>query len=123
MYAIRSYYVESIDELLNFEDADTIYSRAEDLTADTTTLQIGASRPLSDTLQVSGDVTITHTSATPQLGTIDDTGTILSNDYVAAVEETGNDFYYNVQLIKNDLLKQGDIGILSLRYYDRNNFV
>ncbi len=110
--------VESIDEMLNFVDADTIYTRAEDLTADTTTLQIGASRPLSDTLQVSGDLTITHTGATPQLGTIDDTGTLLSNDYVAAVEETGTDFYYNVQLIKNDLLKQGDIGILSLRYYD-----
>jgi hypothetical protein len=112
--------VESIEELLRFETEDYIYTRAEELTADIATIQLGASRSLSPSLQISGDLTIYNTKGTPQQGTIDDTGTILSNDNVAAVEDTGNEYFYNFQLIKNDLLKQGGIGILSLRYYDTN---
>ncbi len=133
--ALRSYYdpvlyaqtpqviepVESIEDLLKYETEDDIYTRAEELTADTTTLQFGASRPLSDTLQISGDLTITSTKGTPQQGTIDDATGISSYDYVAATEDTGSEYYYNFQLIKNDLLKQGDIGILTLRYYDTSN--
>lgn len=110
--------VESIEELLKFETADAIYTRAEALTTNTTTIQFGASRPLTPTLQISGDLTISNTSGSPQQGTIDSTGTVTSHDYLAAVEETGNQYFYSFQLIKNDLLKQGDIGILSMRYYD-----
>ncbi|MGD8909061.1 MAG: hypothetical protein PVI92_06900 [Chromatiales bacterium] len=110
--------VESIEELLRFESEDYIYTRAEKLSGDLTSIQLGLSRPLSPSLQISGDLTISNTKGTPQQGSIDDDGTITSNDYVAAVEDTGNEYYYNVQLIKNDLLKQGDIGILSMRYYD-----
>ncbi len=130
--AIRNYYdpdlfnltpqvidpIESIEELLKFETEDDIYTRAEKLTAETTTVQFGASRPLSESLQISGDITITSTKGTPQQGTIDAITGITSHDYVAAVEDTGNEYYYNFQLIKNDLLKPGDIGILNLRYYD-----
>jgi tetratricopeptide (TPR) repeat protein len=133
--ALRSYYdpvlfaqtpqviepVKSIEDLLKYETEDDIYTRAEELTADTTSLQFGASRPLSDTLQISGDLTITSTKGTPQQGTMDDATGISSHDYVAATEDTGSEYYYNFQLIKNDLLKQGDIGILTLRYYDTSN--
>ena len=110
--------VESIEDLLAFETEDDIYTRAEELSAETTTLQFGASRPLSESLTISGDLTITNTKGTPQQGTIDETTGISSHDYVAEVDDTGNEYYYNFQLIKNDLLKPGDIGILSMRYYD-----
>ncbi|MEJ2455558.1 MAG: tetratricopeptide repeat protein [Candidatus Thiodiazotropha sp.] len=118
--------VDSIEELLKFQNEDYIYSRAEDLTGDTTTLTFGASQQLSSTLQITGDVTITNTKGTPQQGddaeldptTPDPTDTRNSNDFIAAVEDTGNEYYYNFQLIKNDLLKPGDIGIFNLRYYD-----
>jgi hypothetical protein len=110
--------VESIEELLWFETEDYIYTRAEKLSGDFTSIQLGISHSFSPNLQVSGDLTISRTKGTPQQGTTDDNGTITSNDYVAAVENVGNDYFYNVQLIMNDLLKQGDIGILSMRYYD-----
>ena len=113
--------VESIEELLDFETEDDIYTRAEELTSETRTLQFGASRPLTETLQISGDITITNTLGTPQQGTIDPVTDITSHDYVAEVEDTGNEYFYSLQLIKNDLLKQGDIGIFSFRYYDTQN--
>jgi TolA-binding protein len=133
--ALRSYYdpdlyaqtpqvldqVESIDELLQFESEDAIYSRAEALTAETQSLQIGASRPLSPSLQINGDITITNTSDTPQQGTIDEATQESSHDYIAAVPGTGTEYYLNLQLIKNDLLKEGDIGILNFRYDDTSN--
>ncbi len=116
--------VESIDDLLNYETEDAIYQRAEELTSDTTTLALGATRSLTDTLQISGDITITSTSSTTEQGVAEEPdpnnpgGTRPSNDYIAAMEDTGAQYFYSVQLIQNDLLKQGDIGILSLRYYD-----
>ncbi|RLJ22437.1 hypothetical protein DJ030_01485 [bacterium endosymbiont of Escarpia laminata] len=33
-----------------------------------------------------------------------------------ATPSTGNEFFYTFQVLKNNLLKEGDIGILSLRY-------
>ncbi|MEJ2694117.1 MAG: hypothetical protein P8166_14015, partial [Candidatus Thiodiazotropha sp.] len=95
------------------------------LTAYTTSLNFGASRPLTPSLQISGELTVTSTSGTPQQGTVtlDGNGDVVdtSHDYLAAVDDTGNEYYFSAQLIKNDLLKQGDIGILNLRYYDTRN--
>jgi hypothetical protein len=110
--------VETIEELQAFESEDDIFTRAEELTAETRTLQFGVNRPLSPTLQISGDISITNTLGTPQQGTVDSDTDEISHDFVAATEDTGTDFFYSFQLIKNDLLKQGDIGIFSLRYFD-----
>jgi tetratricopeptide (TPR) repeat protein len=98
--------IETIEELQNFYTDDEIYDLAVDRTAKTSTISFGASRPLYPTLQLSGDVTITNTGDTPASGGVE------------AVEETGNEFFYTLQVIKNDLLKEGDIGIFSLRYSD-----
>ncbi|MES9816621.1 MAG: hypothetical protein ABW155_08215 [Candidatus Thiodiazotropha sp.] len=98
--------VESIEELQNFFSDDEIYELARDRTAETTSLSLGINHPLSKTLQLSGDVTVSKTGETPASGG------------VQATEETDNEFFYTFQVIKNDLLKQGDIGILSLRYSD-----
>ncbi len=113
--------VETIEELLQFESEDAIFRRAEELTAETQSLQLGATRPLTPSLQINGDITISSTSGTPQQGTIDEVTQVSSNDYIAAVPDTGTDYYLNVQLIKTDLLKKGDIGILDFRYYDAGN--
>ncbi|MES9949688.1 MAG: tol-pal system YbgF family protein [Candidatus Thiodiazotropha sp.] len=98
--------IESIEELQNFFSDDEIYELARDRTAETTSLSLGINHPLSKTLQLSGDVTVSKTGETPASGG------------VQATEETDNEFFYTFQVIKNDLLKQGDIGILSLRYSD-----
>jgi tetratricopeptide (TPR) repeat protein len=116
--------IESIEELLLFKAQDEIYERAKALTAETKTLALGVNWPLSRTLQVSGDFTMVNTSATSQLGTplipgvTPDLDIPQSSDFIAAAEATGNEFFYTLQVVKNDLLKEGDIGILSLRYSD-----
>jgi hypothetical protein len=61
---------------------------------------------LNSTLQLSGDITVINTGATE------------TSAGVEALEGTGNEFYYTLQLIKNDLFKQGDIGIFSINYAD-----
>ncbi|MEN8178807.1 MAG: SPOR domain-containing protein [Pseudomonadota bacterium] len=93
---------ETVEELKLIFSDDEIYQLAEDRTAKTNTLSFGISRPLFPTLQLSGDVTITNTGDT------------------ATTDGTGNEYFYTLQVIKNDLLKEGDIGIFSLRYSDAN---
>lgn len=100
--------IESIEELQNFYSDDEIYELARDRTAKTTSLSFGINRPFSKTLQLSGDITMSKTGETPASGGVE------------ATEETDNEFFYTFQVIKNDLLKQGDIGIFSLRYSDAN---
>ena len=98
--------IETIEDLQGQYTDDEIYDLAVDRTAKTSTISFGASRPLYPTLQLSGDVTITSTGDTPASGGVE------------AMEETGNEYFYTLQVIKNDLLKTGDIGIFSLRYSD-----
>ncbi|MEW8507668.1 MAG: SPOR domain-containing protein [Candidatus Thiodiazotropha sp.] len=100
--------IESIEDLQNFFTDDEIYQLARDRTAETTSFSFGISHPLSETLQLSGDITVSKTGETPASGG------------VQATEETDNEFFYTFQVIKNDLLKKGDIGIFSLRYSDAN---
>jgi hypothetical protein len=107
--------LETIDEVKTLLSEDEIYSLVETSTAETSTLIFGASHPLSETLQISADITVTSTSATEGVGAVGDP------IFLAPVEDTGTQYFYNFQLIKNDLLKRGDIGILSLRYQDASN--
>jgi tetratricopeptide (TPR) repeat protein len=101
--------IESIEELRNFYTDDEIYQLARDRTAETTALSLGVNRPFSDTLQLSGDFTVSKTGDTPASGG------------VQATEATDTEFFYTFQVIKNDLLKQGDIGIFSIRYSDNTS--
>jgi len=96
----------TLDHLQELYPDDTIYDLAADRTAKTRTVSVGASRPLNPTLQVSGDITMTKTDDIPASGGVE------------AIEGTGNEFYYSLQVIKNDLIKKGDIGVFGLRYAD-----
>lgn len=98
--------IETIAELQNFYTEDEIYALALDRTVRTRTLSLGATRALYPTLQISGDFTLSNTGGAPASGG------------VGAIEANGNEFFYTFQMIKNDLLKAGDIGILSLGYSD-----
>jgi hypothetical protein len=107
--------LETIEEVNEIATEDEIYDLAETATTETSTLLFGASHPLSETLQISGDVTITSTSDSDGVGNSGDP------IFLSPVDETGTQYFYNFQLIKNDLLKRGDIGILSLRFQDASN--
>lgn len=98
--------IESIEELQDFYSDDEIYDLAKDRTAKSTSVSFGASHPFSDTLQLSGDFTVSKTGETPASGG------------VFATEATDTELFYSFQVIKNDLLKQGDIGVFTLRYSD-----
>lgn len=98
--------IESIEDLQNFFSDDDIYDLAKDRTAESTSVSFGASHPFSDTLQLSGDFTVSKTGETPASGG------------VLATEATDTEIFYSFQVIKNDLLKQGDIGVFTLRYSD-----
>ena len=107
--ALQGQAITSLTALQASFTDDEIYQLAEDRTAESTSLTLGASKPLTDQLQLSGDVTLTELSDTPASGG------------VAAVPGTGVDKYYNLQLIGNNLLKPGDITVAGVRYSDTTN--
>ncbi|MEJ2609888.1 MAG: tetratricopeptide repeat protein [Candidatus Thiodiazotropha sp.] len=98
--------LESIEVMQNYYTDNEIYELAKDRSAKTTTASLGVSYPYTETLQLSGDITVSKTGETTASGG------------VLGTEATDTEFFYTFQLIKNDLLKQGDIGVFSLRYSD-----
>ncbi|MCG7984212.1 MAG: hypothetical protein JAY90_15860 [Candidatus Thiodiazotropha lotti] len=98
--------IESVEEMQDFYSDDEIYDLALDRTAKSSSISFGVTHPFSDTLQLSGDFTASKTGETPASGG------------VLATEATDTEFFYSFQVIKNDLLKQGDIGVFTLRYSD-----
>ncbi len=96
----------SIDDMLDFYTKDQIYQFAEDRTATSTLGTLGVSRPITEKLQVSGDITLSKLSDTSASGTS------------LAVPGTDNEYFYTAQLIGSNLIKEGDISILGLRYLD-----
>ncbi len=104
--ALQGQTVTTIDKLLDSFTEDEVRALAEDRTAESTTVTLGATHPLSQRLQVSGDITLSRLGDTKASGG------------VAAQPGTDNDFFYNFQLIGSSLIKAGDIAILGLRYAD-----
>ncbi len=96
-------------------DLERLFSRgqienlAEDRTADYVTLALGAARPVDEHFQLSGEFTVTHLSDLPASGGVD------------AVNGSGYEYFYDLQLIGNDLLKRGDLTILGARFSDTAN--
>jgi len=101
--------VDSLDALQDIYTDSEIQDLARDRTATSKLATLGVSHPLSENLQVSGDVTATRLSGTPASGG------------VVALEGTGTDYFYNLQLIGSNLIKTGDITILGVRYSDTEN--
>ena len=104
--ALQGQTVRNIDALLNSLTEDQIRQLAEDRTADVTTVTLGANHPLTAQYQVSGDVTLSRLSGTNSSGGIE------------GIPGTGNEYFYNLQLIGSNLMTRGDISVLGLRYSD-----
>ena len=104
--ALQGQTLPTLDELLNTLSEDQIRQLAEDRTADVTTVTLGASHPFTPQLQLSGDVTVSNLSGTNASGGVD------------AIPGTGNEYFYNLQLIGSNLIKNGDISVVGLRYSD-----
>ncbi|HKJ22693.1 MAG TPA: SPOR domain-containing protein, partial [Gammaproteobacteria bacterium] len=104
--ALQGQTVASVNDLLSQFSERQIKQLAKDRTADSRTFTVGVTRPINRMLQVSGNVTMTHLSGTPASGG------------VAAIDGTGNDVYYTMQLIGSSLIKKGDLAIIGLNYAD-----
>ena len=96
--------VDSIEALQDIYTNSQIQDLANDRTATSKLATLGASHPMTEKLQISGDVTAFNLSGTEASGG------------VAATEGTGTDYVYNLQLVGSNLIKEGDITILGMRY-------
>jgi tetratricopeptide (TPR) repeat protein len=106
--ALQGQLFDSIDAMLDVFSESEIRDIARDRTARSKLGTLGVSRPLNDKFQFSGDVTVSNFSDTE------------ASAGVAANRGTGNEYFYNLQLIGSNLVKPGDITILGLRYIDGN---
>jgi tetratricopeptide (TPR) repeat protein len=104
--ALQGQPVQTIEELLATYSEQDIYNLAQDRTANNRLVTVGVTRPLTERLQFSSDVTMSKLSSTPASGGVD------------AIPGTDNEFYYNLQLIGSNLIKDGDLTVLGLRYTD-----
>jgi tetratricopeptide (TPR) repeat protein len=102
--------VGSVSELLDTFSDSAVRDLARDRTATSKSATIGVSRPLNETFQVSADVTATELTGTKASGGVE------------AAPGTGIEFFYSAQLIGSNVIKQGDIGVLGLRYADTDGF-
>jgi tetratricopeptide (TPR) repeat protein len=102
--ALTGQAVSSIDDLLDSFSNSEIEDIARDRTATSKLATLGASRPINGKLQLSGDVTVTNLSDTN------------GSAGVEAMDGTGNEYFYNLQLTGSNLIKAGDIAILGVRY-------
>ncbi len=127
--AIISTSVNTIDDLQDLFTDQEIRKLAENRSAESKTLTVGISRPLYEKLQFNADMTVSNFSSTKgsdlngdgiintELIDVNGDGLLLETD-IQPFSGTGNEYFYNFQLIGNSLLKTGDTGIIGLRFFD-----
>lgn len=104
--ALSGQTVDKLSDLLDIWSEKEVRSLAEDRTAESSSFMIGATRPLNEKFQISGDFTVT-----------DITGMSASGG-VAEVSGSGHEYFYSVQLIGSGLIKPTDTTIAGLRFSD-----
>lgn len=102
--ALQGQLTESIDTLLDIFTESEIEGLAEDRTATSRLATLGFSRPLMKDLQINGDLTISNLSGTPASGDVE------------ATADTDDDYGMNLQLVRSNWFKAGDIHIIGTRY-------
>jgi len=96
---------ETIEELQQVLNIEQIYQLARDRTANSQTVTVGGSSPVSEKFQVTADLTVSSVGETAASGG------------VPATESTGPDYFVSTQLVGNSLLMKHDTGVLGIRYY------
>ncbi|MFQ5480511.1 MAG: hypothetical protein ACE5DW_04470 [Thermodesulfobacteriota bacterium] len=96
----------SVADLLLARSEDEVHSLALDRTASNWSVSIGGSQPINTKFQLSGSVTVSELTGTDASGG------------VAAVQGTGLEYFYSLQLIANNILIKNDLLIAGLRYSD-----
>jgi hypothetical protein len=103
--------VGSLDELrATYTDAE-IEQLALDRTAQSTTYFAGIAHPISERFSINVDATLSNLDGTPASGG------------VPATTPTGQELYASAQIIGTSLFKEGDLGIVGIRYADTSTSV
>lgn len=96
----------SLDDLRDYLGESVLHQLARDRTQDSSFVTIGLYHPWTEEIQLAGDVAWSKLDGAPASGGVE------------AIDSTGDEYYYSLQLIGNDLIKPGSIGTLTLRYED-----
>ena len=104
--ALQGQSVSSIAALHSFYTNAEIEQLAQDRTASSQTYTLSLARPLSQRLQISGDLSVSRFGSTPASGGVE------------AMPASDTMYYANVQLIASDFLRPGDISTAGLRFTD-----
>jgi len=96
---------KSINELKKVLNIEQIYQLARDRTANSQTITVGGSQPLSKRFHVTADVTLSRV------------GDTVASGGVPSTPGTGTDYFLSTQLVGNNLLVKRDTGVLGIRYY------
>ncbi len=104
--ALQGQTFTSIKDMLAVKSESEVRQLAVDRTARSKSATVGGNVPLNQKLQLSSDVTLSNLGGMPASGGVD------------AIEGTGNEYIYSVQMIGSSLIKEGDVSILGVRYYD-----
>jgi len=104
--------IGDVSELRKILTNGEIRKLAEDRTPTTRTLTFGASHPLNEKLQISGDFTVTDSSG---ISAVDLPDPLVD---LEGFPSTGPEFFYATQLIGSNLIKSGDITTFGLRFAD-----
>jgi hypothetical protein len=94
-------------DMLRYQTKEELQQLALDQTPTYKSAMIGYSRPLNENFQVSADATIVNLTQPIALSAV---ATGLPN------LPAGNEYYYSTQLMASNLLKQGDVYSMALRY-------
>jgi hypothetical protein len=97
---------ESIEELKENLSIEQIYQLARDRTADSATITIGGSQPISEKFQTNADITFSKVDGTVASGGVPET------------PSTGTNYFLSAQIVGNNLILRRDTGVLGLRYLD-----
>ena len=104
--ALQGQVYPTLYEMLKNKTLAEIEDLAVDRTASFTSASAGFARPLNEQYQISLDATVTNFSGTPASGG------------VAAVDGTGNEYFYAAQVIGNGVYTNDDLLIAGLRFAD-----
>lgn len=96
-------------DMLKINTQNEINQFAMDRTPTFKSAMVGYSYPLSQTLQVSADATVTNLTGTPPSGGVDGTPAI------------GTEYYISTQLIGSGIFKPGDMFTAAIRYAALND--
>lgn len=96
----------SLGELEETVGEDELRKLAEDRTLDSKFATVGISQPLTETLQIAGDISWAKIDGAPASGGVE------------AFESTGDEFYYSLQFLGNSLVRTGDFASAGIRYGD-----